>query len=386
MNFLEVIEQKGARPTAIKVIGVGGGGGNAVNRMIECGIRGVDFIVANTDQQALAESKAGRKIPLGGKLTGGLGAGANPDVGEKAALEDRDAIQAALEGADMVFVTAGMGGGTGTGAAPVIAQVARDLGALTVGVVTRPFDFEGRHTARIADAGIERLRDCVDTLIVIPNQQIFKVITKAMNFKESFLMADDVLRQGVQGISEIITVPGVINIDFAAICTTMRGKGDALMGIGTGSGDYRAVDAATNAINNPLLEDACIEGAMNILINVSGPESITLPEFQEIVKIITANGDPDALIISGLASRPTDDDSIQVTVIATGFQSRAKAQAGLKRVEAAERAPKSDIFRYDECKSLTGGEGFLSTRHLDADELEVPTVLRDKKSIVIETD
>jgi len=320
MNF-EVLNQKEINPTVIKVVGTGGGGSNAVNRMMACGLQSVDFIVANTDLQALNYSNAPNKLAIGSKLTGGLGAGGKPEVGEKAAIEDTEAIANALRGADMVFVTAGMGGGTGTGAAPVIAQIAREQNALTVGVVTKPFNFEGKVKQRLAEEGIEKLRKSVDTLIVIPNQHLLKLVDSRTPIKQAFIMADDVLRQAVQGISDLITVPGIINIDFADVKTTMEGQGDAIMGIGTGEGDNRSVDAATNAINNPLLEDSHIEGANHILINITGNEDMTLLEVEEIVKIVTANADPDALIIYGTTTDISYGDRISVTVIATGFTS-----------------------------------------------------------------
>lgn len=318
MNF-EVMNHQEINPTVIKVVGAGGGGSNAVNRMMECGLQNVDFIVANTDVQALNYSNAQTKLAIGSKLTGGLGAGGKPQVGEQAAVEDTEMIANALRGSDMVFVTAGMGGGTGTGAVPVIAQIAREQGALTVGVVTKPFDFEGSVKQRLAEDGIEKLRKSVDTLIVIPNQHLLKLVDRKTPIKQAFIMADDVLRQAVQGISDLITVPGIINIDFADVKTTMEGQGDAIMGIGTGEGDNRAVDAATNAINNPLLEDSHIEGANHILINITGSEDMTLMEIEEIVKIVTANADPDALIIYGTATDNTLGDRVSVTVIATGF-------------------------------------------------------------------
>ena len=247
------IGEKAANPTVIKVIGVGGGGSNAVNRMIDAGIKNVEFIVANTDLQALSGSRAPKKIGIGSKLTGGLGAGGKPEIGEQAAEEDIDTIANMLKGADMVFVTAGMGGGTGTGAAPIIAKAAKENGALTVGVVTKPFDFEGKVKMRLADEGIAKLHEQVDTLIVIPNQNLLRIVDKTTPIKQAFLIADDVLRQGVQGISDLITQPGEVNIDFADVRTTMEGKGDAILGVGKGEGENRAVDAATAAINNPLL-------------------------------------------------------------------------------------------------------------------------------------
>ena len=350
------MNQREINPTVIKVVGAGGGGSNAVNRMMECGLQNVDFLVANTDLQALNYSNAPTKLAIGSKLTGGLGAGGKPQVGEQAAMEDTEMIANALRGADMVFVTAGMGGGTGTGAVPVIAQIARDQGSLTVGVVTKPFDFEGSVKQKLAEEGIEKLRKSVDTLIVIPNQHLLKLVDRKTPIKQAFIMADDVLRQAVQGISDLITVPGIINIDFADVKTTMEGQGDAIMGIGTGEGDNRAVDAATNAINNPLLEDSHIEGANHILINITGNEDMTLLEIEEIVKIVTANADPDALIIYGTATDNTLGDSISVTVIATGFVS-SKYQIAIDRsflhtASAREKKDSAGEFSGSEWKQL----------------------------------
>lgn len=309
-------------PTVIKVIGAGGGGSNAVNRMLECNIQYVDFIVANTDVQALNYSKAPMKLVIGSKLTGGLGAGGKPEVGEKAAMEDTEIIANAVRGAHMVFITAGMGGGTGTGSAPVIAKIARDQGALTVGVVTKPFTFEGRAKMRTAEAGIEKLRQNVDTLVVIPNQHLLNLVDSKQTIKDAFVMADDVLRRAVQGIADIITKNGLVNIDFADVRSTMAGQGDALMGVGTGSGENRAVDAATNAINNPLLEDSHIEGATRILVNIYAAEMPSTVEVNDIMEIVTANAHPDVETIHGITVDETDEamkDKITVTVIATGF-------------------------------------------------------------------
>ena len=309
-------------PTVIKVIGAGGGGSNAVNRMLECNIQYVDFIVANTDVQALNYSKAPMKLAIGSKLTGGLGAGGKPDEGEKAAMEDTEIIANAVRGAHMVFITAGMGGGTGTGSAPVIAKIARDQGALTVGVVTKPFAFEGRAKMRTAEAGIEKLRQNVDTLVVIPNQHLLNMVDSKQTIKDAFVMADDVLRRAVQGIADIITKNGLVNIDFADVRSTMAGQGDALMGVGTGSGENRAVDAATNAINNPLLEDSHIEGATRILVNIYAAEMPSTVEINDIMEIVTANAHPDVDTIHGITVDETDEamkDKITVTVIATGF-------------------------------------------------------------------
>lgn len=309
-------------PTIIKVIGAGGGGSNAVNRMMECNIQYVDFIVANTDVQALNYSKVPMKLAIGSKLTGGLGAGGKPEVGEKAAMEDTEIIANAIRGAHMVFITAGMGGGTGTGSAPVIAKIARDQGALTVGVVTKPFAFEGRAKMRTAEAGIAKLRENVDTLVVIPNQHLLNLVDSKQTIKDAFIMADDVLRRAVQGIADIITKNGLVNIDFADVRSTMAGQGDALMGVGTGSGENRAVDAATNAINNPLLEDSHIEGATRILVNIYASEMPSTVEVNDIMEIVTANAHPDVETIHGITVDENDEsmtDKITVTVIATGF-------------------------------------------------------------------
>jgi hypothetical protein len=334
-------------PTVIKVIGAGGGGSNAVNRMLECNIQYVDFIVANTDVQALNYSKAPMKLAIGSKLTGGLGAGGKPEVGEKAAMEDTEIIANAVRGAHMVFITAGMGGGTGTGSAPVIAKIARDQGALTVGVVTKPFAFEGRAKMRTAEAGIEKLRQNVDTLVVIPNQHLLNLVDSKQTIKDAFVMADDVLRRAVQGIADIITKNGLVNIDFADVRSTMAGQGDALMGVGTGSGENRAVDAATNAINNPLLEDSHIEGATRILVNIYAAEMPSTVEVNDIMEIVTANAHPDVETIHGITVDETDEamkDKITVTVIATGFPTDTDTVQGIlqKQGQPAGTAAQSE--------------------------------------------
>lgn len=378
---VELVNEASGNPTVIKVIGAGGGGSNAVNRMIAAGVQNVQFIAANTDLQALNKSQAPIKLGLGAKVTHGLGAGGKPEIGEKAALEDREAIAQAVKGADMVFVTAGMGGGTGTGSAPVIAQIARDSGALTVGVVTRPFDFEGRVKARIAEEGIEKLRQAVDTLIVIPNQHLLKVVERRTPILDAFRFADDVLRQGVQGISDLITIAGEINIDFADVRTVMEGKGDAIMGIGAAAGDNRAVEAAEKAISNPLLEDARIDGARSILINVSGGEDLSLTEFQEIVNLVSENADPDALIIPGIVHDESLGDEVRVTVIATGFQRSLKTTESTIRQESRRGA--EDYLTPDEWKRITETpvqkKQYLLGRNDPEDELEIPTVLRDRR-------
>ena len=303
----------------IKVIGVGGGGGNAVNRMIESGMEGIEFVVANTDLQALRMSQAAVKIQLGVKLTNGLGAGANPEVGRKAALEDSDKIIEALERADMVFVTTGLGGGTGTGAAPIIASLASEMGALTVAVVTKPFAFEGKRRMQQAERGISELMDSVDTTIVIPNEKLLAVAQDA-GFFESFRVADDILRQGVQGISDIITIPGIINRDFADVKAIMAGMGYAVMGTAMASGTRRATDAAQKAIASPLLEAGAIDGARGILINITGSTSLKLAEVQEACSIIQSAADDDANIIFGAVLDDKAKDTVKITVIATGFK------------------------------------------------------------------
>ena len=316
----DLLHDEQTPPTDIKVLGVGGAGGNAVNRMIASGLKKVTFVALNTDMQALQRSNAQLRIPIGKELTGGLGAGGMPEMGQKAAEESKDEIKNLLEGTDMVFITAGMGGGTGTGAAPVVAEISKGLGILTVAVVTTPFAFEGRKKLQFANEGIDKLRKNVDTLILIPNQYLLKVSENNTPIKQAFLMADDVLRQGVQGISELITEPGEINIDFADVRTVMKDKGDAIMGIGIGEGANRALDAARQAINNPLLEDAKIDGAKSVLVNLTAGDGLTLQEFQDVVEMITETCDKDALIISGQAYNPDLGDKVKVTVVATGFE------------------------------------------------------------------
>jgi cell division protein FtsZ len=311
----------------IKVIGVGGGGGNSVNTMIEAGIQGVDFVAANTDCQVLDTNQAPVKIQLGKSLTKGLGAGANPEIGCAAALEDAARIAEVLAGADMVFVTAGMGGGTGTGAAPVIAQVARDMGALTVGVVTKPFAFEGLQRKKKANNGISELGKAVDALIVIPNDRLVAIAGHKLTLRESFAMVDNVCLNAVRGISDLVMVPGLINVDFADVRTIMTGMGRALMGTGRGTGDKRAIDAAQMAINSPLLEDVSINGATGILVNITGGPDLTLAEVNEACSLIQEAADPDANIIFGSVIDSLLADEVRLTVIATGFQHRAEVQA-----------------------------------------------------------
>ena len=312
-----------ATPTIIKVVGVGGGGGNAVNRMIANGLKKVSFVALNTDVQALQRSNAQTRIAIGKELTGGLGAGGQPEIGEKAAQESKEEIKKELENADMVFITAGMGGGTGTGAAAVVAEIAKSCNALTVAVVTTPFTFEGKKKLSLAEQGIEKLRKSVDTLIIIPNQHLLNVVEQNTPIKKAFLLADSALLQAVQGISDLITEPGEINIDFADVKTVMKGKGDALIGLGFGEGTNRAVEAAKQSINNPLLENASIEGAKAVLVNIAGGDNLTLQEYQDVVELITANVDEEALITAGQSYNPALGERIRVTVVATGFEHRS---------------------------------------------------------------
>ncbi|MGY3481187.1 MULTISPECIES: cell division protein FtsZ [Staphylococcus] len=309
----------------LKVIGVGGGGNNAVNRMIDHGMNNVEFISINTDGQALNLSKAESKIQIGEKLTRGLGAGANPEIGKKAAEESREQIEDAIQGADMVFVTAGMGGGTGTGAAPVVAKIAKEMGALTVGVVTRPFGFEGRKRQTQAAAGVESMKAAVDTLIVIPNDRLLDIVDKSTPMMEAFKEADNVLRQGVQGISDLIAVSGEVNLDFADVKTIMSNQGSALMGIGVSSGENRAVEAAKKAISSPLLETSIV-GAQGVLMNITGGESLSLFEAQEAADIVQDAADEDVNMIFGTVINPELQDEIVVTVIATGFEDKPSSQ------------------------------------------------------------
>jgi cell division protein FtsZ len=344
----------------IKVIGCGGGGNNAVNRMIAAGLRGVEFIAINTDKQALFLSKANTKIQIGDKLTKGLGAGANPDVGEKAATESKDEIAQAIKGADLVFVTAGMGGGTGTGAAPVVAQIARDLGILTVGVVTKPFMFEGRKRMQYAERGVENLKATVDTLVTIPNDRLLQVAEKKTSIVDAFKIADDILRQGVQGISDLIAVPGLINLDFADVRTIMLNTGIAHMGVGRASGDNKAEEAAKQAIHSPLLETT-IEGAKAVLINVTGGPDLGLFEVNTAAEMIQKSADPDANIIIGAVIDENLKDEMLITVIATGFDKSPT----IKKVEKV--LDKSTINVKEERTPNQPSSG---------DELDIPTFLR----------
>src|SRR5277367_5827966 len=314
----------------IKVIGVGGGGSNAVNRMIRAKVEGVEFIAANTDLQALKLSQAPVKLQLGAKLTKGLGAGANPEVGRKAALEDTEKIIEALEGADMIFITAGLGGGTGSGAAPVVASLASELGALTVAVVTKPFAFEGKRRMLQAEHALSELIGCVDTVIVIPNERLMDTVERGTSFFEAFRIADDILRQAVQGISDIITIPGIINRDFADVKTIMSGQGYAVMGTAVASGSNRAIDAANRAINSPLLEDNCIQGAQGILINVTGSSTLSLHEIHEASSVIQQAAHENANIIFGAVQDDAMKDSVKITVIAAGFREVASRKTNVR--------------------------------------------------------
>ena len=332
-------------PTKIKVVGCGGCGGNAVNTMVDSGINGVQFIALNTDLQHLSVSKADYKIQIGKKLTNGLGAGMHPEVGEAAAKEEEETIKSLLDGSDMVFITAGMGGGTGTGSAPIVANIARELGILTVAVVTTPFTFEGPIRMQLAEEGIKKLRGEVDSLIVIPNQRVFEGTDKKPSAVQAFKTVDDILRQGVKGISEIITKTGLVNRDFKDVEAVMKGQGDAILGIGEGEGDNRAVDAATNAINNKLLADTHIDGAKNILVKISGNEDVGIDECDEIVKVITASADKKVRVLWGLYIEPDLGDKISVTVIATGFNSASSSiPAEEATVVETETPSDSNIF------------------------------------------
>ncbi|CQR47784.1 Cell division protein FtsZ [Paraliobacillus sp. PM-2] len=358
----------------IKVIGVGGGGNNAVNRMIEHGVQGVEFIAVNTDSQALNLSKAEVKIQIGTKLTRGLGAGANPEVGRKAAEESKEQLEEVLQGADMIFVTAGMGGGTGTGAAPVIAQVAKELGALTVGVVTRPFTFEGRKRSTQAVSGIDGLKSSVDTLIVIPNDRLLEIIDKNTPMLEAFREADNVLRQGVQGISDLIATPGLINVDFADVKTIMSDKGSALMGIGVATGESRATEAAKKAISSPLLETS-IDGAHGVLMNITGGANLSLYEVQEAADIVTSAADQEVNVIFGSVINENLKEEIVVTVIATGFdESQIDTGQPKKRPIAKKTAPTSEKRREPVNQEPQEQQRYKE----EEDTLDIPTFLRNR--------
>jgi cell division protein FtsZ len=359
--------QAGSYLAVIKVVGVGGGGTNAVNRMVDAGLRGVEFIASNTDAQALDACDADIKLNIGHELTRGLGAGADPQVGFGAAAESRDDIKEALKGADMVFVTAGEGGGTGTGAAPVIAEIAKsEIGALTVGVVTRPFEFEGAQRMRAADEGIARLREVVDTLIVIPNERLLATVEKRTTVLEAFREADNVLRQGVQGITDLITIPGLINLDFADVRTVMSDAGSAMMGIGASTGESRAVDAAQAAIESPLLEDT-IEGATGILLNITGGSELGLFEVNDAAEIVHSAADKNANIIFGAVLDESMGEEVRVTVIATGFdQASGRSRPRSARADASDRAPRRD----------RSPRPLASDTKISDDDLDIPAFLK----------
>ncbi|MDI6791833.1 MAG: cell division protein FtsZ [bacterium] len=373
-------------PTKIKVIGVGGGGTNAVVRMLSSKMRsdGIEFIVVNTDQQALNAVNVPNKICLGSKLTRGLGAGGNPEVGQKAALEDKDAIYELLAGADMIFITAGMGGGTGTGASPIVADVAREVGALTVGVVTRPFGFEGQKRIKQAEAGLAELIERVDTLITIPNQKILSVVEKRTSIEDAFKAADGVLRHGIQGIAELITVPGLINLDFADVKAVMTAQGNALMGIGVSTGENRAIDAAQMAISSPFLESNSIEGARGILINITGGRDLMISEVDEAANLITEKADPDANIIFGTVTDDAMKDEVRITVVATGFGSRVSVAETTRAVRTSKVLVPVDLEAFRrEAKGLKAAEEARETvpkydsQYIDEqDPYNIPAFLR----------
>jgi cell division protein FtsZ len=384
------MDATGSYLAVIKVVGVGGGGTNAVNRMIDAGLRGVEFVACNTDAQALQMCDADIKINIGGEVTRGLGAGANPEVGHAAASESRDEIRDALKGADMVFVTAGEGGGTGTGAAPVIAEIAKgEIGALTVGVVTRPFSFEGSQRMRQAEDGINRLREVVDTLVVIPNDRLLGLVEKRTSILDAFRSADNVLRQGVQGITDLITIPGLINLDFADVRTVMHDAGTALMGIGQSGGETRAGEAAKQAIASPLLEDS-VEGATGILLNITGGRELGLFEVNEAAEIVQQAADGDANIIFGAVIDEDMGDEIRVTVIATGFdKSRAARQAAAAapsrparsssdRPERSERVERNERPRRgrEDDRAPRPGRSTSSSLEIGDDDIDIPAFLR----------
>ncbi len=353
----------------IKVIGVGGAGNNAVNRMVESGIKGVDFIAVNTDRQALQNSKANTKIQIGEKITRGLGAGANPDIGAQSAEESKAEVAEVLRGADMVFVTAGMGGGTGTGAAPIVAQAAKEMGILTIGVVTKPFTFEGKKRLSQAERGIESLKGKVDTLVVIPNDKLLQIIDRKTSIIEAFKMADDVLRQGVQGISDLIAVPGLVNLDFADVKTIMLNTGMAHMGIGRASGENRAEDAAKQAIQSPLLETS-IEGARGVIINITGGEDLGLHEVNTAAELVQRSVDPEANIIFGTVTDPSMEDEIQITVIATGFEKANDPITSIGVENTVSKAWEKKI------NSIPSSSDVSSSQN----DLDIPSFLRKNKN------
>ena len=379
---IEVLDER--EPVSIVVIGTGGGGSNAVNEMIRYGIKGVKFIVANTDAKDLQKSNADVKLQIGSKLTMGRGAGGKPEIGQKAAEEDEELIKAALKGANMDFVTAGMGGGTGTGSAPVISGIAKNLGALTVGVVTKPFDFERKHRMQLAEEGIARLRESVDTLIVIPNQNLLDSVDRNTPCLNAFSMANDVLRQGVQGISDLINETGNINIDFADAESIMQDQGDALMSIGTGFGDKRVSDAVESAMNNPLLEDSSIRGATRVLVNVAAGQDFSMTEFSDAVERITSEVSPDAEVNAGLIINPEMEDKLRITVIATGFEQKSNRQPS--KVSSSGVVKPGETISDDEFQKMRDKAqfgNFLPHRNTYDDDLEIPTLIRDNRLVAM---
>ncbi len=371
---IELVESDTSK-AKIRVLGVGGGGGNAVNNMIQSGMSGVDFLVVNTDAQDLDRSLAPRRFQLGNQLTKGLGAGANPEVGREAALEDRDRLAELVSGSDMVFITAGMGGGTGTGAAPVLAQVAREVGALTVAVVTRPFAFEGRRRRKQAEEGIENLRQVVDTLITIPNQRLINMATERTTMREAFGMADQVLHQAVKGVSDLINYQGLVNVDFADVRTIMANKGLALMGVGTGSGEHRTVEAAQKAISSPLLDDVSIAGATSVLINITGNSELTMFEINEASTMIQEEAHEDANVIWGWVIDETMEDEARVTVIATGFE-----EAWLQQAPPVERRVAEAVGGGRRSAMGNRGGGYGRSKGmvsgLNPDDYDIPTFFK----------
>lgn len=381
MAFEFEIEETSNREV-IKVIGVGGGGGNAVNRMIASGLKGVDFVTLNTDAQALNRSSADSRVQLGAKLTRGLGAGANPQVGEKAAEESRDEIAALIKGADMIFVTAGMGGGTGTGAAPIIAQIAKEEGILTVGVVTKPFSFEGKRRSQQAEEGIQRLRENVDALIAIPNEKLLQIVDKNTSITAAFLMADEVLMQGVQGITDLVKAPGEVNLDFADVETVMRCGGEALMGIGRASGEKRAIQAAQAAISSPMLEMS-IEGARQVLFNITGGPSMTLMEVNEAANLITDAAHPEANVIFGTSIDESMNDEVRITVIATGFGPAKTEVRKSSQATAGKNYGKAGEIELETIFDRNKRSGFQSTvqrSSIESDQTDLPPFLQNKNN------
>jgi len=374
------LEESGLQGARIKVVGVGGGGGNAINHMVDQGLSGAEFIAINTDLQALRNSKAPVRLQIGGALTKGLGAGANPNVGRQAAMEDADKIMEMLEGADMVFITGGMGGGTATGAAPIIASFAHEMGALTVAVVTKPFSFEAKQRARQAEDGLKELRSSVDSIIIIPNDKLITTVDRSMTFRDACAKADDVLRHAVQSISDLILCPGLINLDFADVRTIMKGMGKTVMGTGIARGDSRALDAAEKAINSPLLEEASIDGARGILLNISASSNLTMYEVDQASKLIHQCAHEDATIIFGTTINEALQDDIKVTVIATGFEQAVEmAPPTLKtiinkaEVAAVASAPHQENVSFYRKSGSAGGSGAFS---FDSDDLDIPAFKR----------